>query len=160
MKIIKNYLDKKDFEQLKTTVFNNDFPFYYCDTVAYSYDDKKLTDFYFGHVIYEYLTPKSNHFTIFGPLLTKLQVKALVRVKVNMYTRTEEIIKHNMHIDYKFEHKGAILSLNSCNGGTWIEDQFVQSQENQIVLFDPSKPHCSTTCTDDHVRVNIIINYF
>ena len=160
MKIIKNYLDKDYFKQLKTTVFDNHFPVYYSNVIAHPDDDKKLTDFFFDHTVYEHLTPKSNHFPIFIPLLNKLQVKALIRLKVNMYTRTEEIIKHNMHSDYKFEHKGAILGLNKCNGGTWIEDQFVESQENQMVLFDPSKPHCSTSCTDDHVRVNIILNYF
>lgn len=160
MKIIKNYLDKKYFEELKKTIFNNNFPFYYSDVVADQKDSKKLTDFFFGHIIYEHLTPKSNHFPIFVPLLTQLQVKALIRIKVNMYTRTEKIIKHNMHTDYKFDHKGAILSLNECNGGTWIEDKFIESQENQMVLFNPSKPHCSTSCTNDHVRVNIICNYF
>jgi hypothetical protein len=65
-----------------------------------------------------------------------------------------------MHNDFPFEHKGAILSLNTCDGGTWVENKFVKSEENQVIFFDPSKPHCSTSCTDNQVRVNIILNYF
>jgi|TARA_S200002703_G_scaffold93643_1_gene80859 hypothetical protein len=159
MKIIQNYLDKNYFQELKTFILSNNFPFYYSDLVANSSDEKKLTDFHFGHMLFE-LMPNSEHFPRFKPLLVKLDVKALMRMKVNLYTRTEKIIKHNMHVDYNFEHKGAILSLNNCDGGTWIEDQFIESRENQMVLFDSSKPHCSTSCTNNQIRVNINLNYF
>tara|TARA_R100001509_G_C4788697_1_gene188992 strand:+ start:55 stop:555 length:501 start_codon:yes stop_codon:yes gene_type:complete len=159
-KIIKNYLEKEYFETLKKTIFNNNFPFYFSDYVSYPSDTRKITDFFFYHIIYKNFTPKSNYFPMFEPLLTKLNIKSLIRIKINMYTRTEKIIKHSMHTDTKYEHKGAILSLNKCNGGTWIEDKFIESEENQMVLFDPSKPHSSTSCTNDQVRVNIILNYF
>ena len=159
-KIIKNFLEKEYFETLKKTIFNNNFPFYFSNYVSYENDDKKITDFFFYHMVYESFTPKSSYFPMFEPLLTKLNVKSLIRIKINMYTRTEKIIKHNTHVDRKYEHKGAILSLNKCDGGTWIQDQFIKSEDNQILLFDPSKPHSSTSCTNDQVRVNIILNYF
>ena len=162
MQVIKNYLDKNYFNGLKDKILGkqNNFPFFFNNTVAYKEDEKKLTDFYFHHMIYEDFRPTSDAFSLVGPIINKLEIKSLLRIKVNMYTRTEEIIKHNMHRDFHFEHKGAILSLNTCDGGTWIEDKFVKSEENQIVLFDPSKPHCSTSCTNEQVRVNINFNYF
>ena len=66
-----------------------------------------------------------------------------------------------MHIDYPFPHKGAILSLNTCNGYTKLEDGTkVDSVANRILLFDASTPHCSTTTSDTTARFNININYF
>jgi hypothetical protein len=161
MEIIKNYLDKNYFKDLKNKILiEKKFPFFYNDAIANKSDQKKLTDFYFFHIIYENLTPQSEAFYLLNPFFIKLKIKSLLRVKVNLYTRTEQIIKHNMHNDFPFEHKGAILSLNTCDGGTWVENKFVKSEENQVIFFDPSKPHCSTSCTDNQVRVNIILNYF
>jgi len=161
MEIIKNYLDTNYFEDLKNKILiEQNFPFFYNDVIVNKNDQKKLTDFYFFHIIYENLTPQSEAFNLLNPFFIKLKIKSLIRVKVNLYTRTEEIIKHNMHTDFPFEHKGAILSLNTCDGGTWVENKFVKSEENQVIFFDPSKPHCSTSCTDNQVRVNIIFNYF
>ena len=35
----------------------------------------------------------------------------------------------------------------------------IESRANRVLLFDPSKPHHSTSCTNDKRRVNININY-
>ena len=35
----------------------------------------------------------------------------------------------------------------------------IESRANRVLLFDPSKPHHSTSCTSDKRRVNININY-
>jgi hypothetical protein len=83
----------------------------------------------------------------------------LRRVKVNCYTRSEKIIKHKAHKDYEIPHKGAILSLNTCNGGTYIGKKFIKSVANRILLFDPSVLHSSTNCTDEKARFNININW-
>ena len=36
----------------------------------------------------------------------------------------------------------------------------IDSIANRALLFDPSKLHSSTSCTDDKVRLNMNINYF
>ena len=91
----------------------------------------------------------------------KLKPRALVRIKANLYQCTPKIIKHGEHADFDWEHKGALYSLNTCNGGTILEDGTkIESKENRMLLFDPSKPHASTTCTDQPARFNININYF
>jgi len=74
---------------------------------------------------------------------------------------TEKLIKHKAHRDLPpaLSHKGAILSLNTCNGGTYIGKKFIKSVENRILLFDPSVLHSSTNCTDQQARFNININW-
>ena len=55
---------------------------------------------------------------------------------------------------------GGCLSLEGVFGFTFFEDKTkVGSKENQMLFFDGSKPHASTTCTDQQVRINIGFNY-
>jgi hypothetical protein len=121
-------------------------------------EDLKL--FYLTHLIYEH--------TILSPLYNKIiphckpfDIKSLIRIKINMYPNTEILKEHGMHIDYDFPHKAGILSINTCDGYTKLEDGTkIDSVANRMLLFDASTPHTSSTCTDQPVRVNINFNYF
>ena len=65
-----------------------------------------------------------------------------------------------MHIDYRFKHSAAILSLNTCDGYTKLMDGTkIDSVANRMLLFDASEKHCSTTTTNVQARMNININY-
>ena len=82
-------------------------------------------------------------------------------MRANLYSNQGKIIEHANHIDYSFKHKGALFSLNTCDGFTVLKDGTkIQSVANRILLFDPSQPHHSSTCTDAKIRCNININYF
>ena len=84
----------------------------------------------------------------------------MLRVKVNLYPNTEILHEHAMHVDTDFPHSGAILSLNTCDGYTKLEDGTkIDSVANRILLFDASEKHCSTTTTNVPARMNININY-
>ena len=51
--------------------------------------------------------------------------------------------------------------LNDNDGVTVLNDGTeVESVANRLLLFDASKPHHSTTCTDADRRVNLNFNYF
>jgi len=66
-----------------------------------------------------------------------------------------------MHQDYEWEHKGALLSLNTCDGYTRFETgEKIDSVANRIIFFDPSIRHTSTNTTNDKRRININFNYF
>ena len=41
-----------------------------------------------------------------------------------------------------------------------IGKEKIPSVKNRIIFFDPSIPHCSTSCSDSKTRMNININYF
>ena len=161
MKVIKNYLDKDYFNKLKSAFVeeNAKLPFYLQHTVAYKADEKNLKHFYFIHIFFD-KSIQSNHYTLLEPLLEKIGIKALIRVKLNLYPRTDTILHHYPHKDADFKHHALILSLNTCDGGTRIGEKFIPSIENQAFFFDPSIPHNSTTCTNQQARINLNINYF
>ena len=73
--------------------------------------------------------------------------------------KPENYVYNRRIIDYK--HCGLIFYLNTNNGFTILDDGTkIESVENRALFFDPSKRHCSTTCTDSIFRSIIIINYF
>ena len=95
------------------------------------------------------------------PILNKIDHRVLIRCKANMYPSTPVITHHDPHVDLEYEHKGAIFYFNTINGVTVLEDGTeIESIENRLLLFDSSKKHNSTSCTDAKVRVNINFNYF
>ena len=56
--------------------------------------------------------------------------------------------------------KGALFSLNTCDGYTGFEDGTqIDSVENRVVFFDATKQHHSTSCSNAPYRLNINVNY-
>ena len=86
-----NYLEDKDLFALQNTLFSEGFPMYYISKVAYE-NDNSLGCYYMIHTMYEY--PKgwlSGHKELIQPLLDKLEVKSLVKIKINYYPRTDKL---------------------------------------------------------------------
>ena len=157
MKVIDNFLPKNIFEDIKQTFMSDTFPYYYNSKVS---ADKERTDhFYFTHALYNEGEVTSQHYHKVKPILQKLNINYLRRVKINLYPRDTKLIKHQKHKDYPESHNGAIYAINTCNGGTYIGKKFVKSIENRIILFDPSEFHSSTNSTDEQARFNINFNW-
>ena len=160
--IIDNFLPKDEFNNLNDAM-NKDMPWFYLDSVATPEDNGKTNNsyYYFFHLLYSESMPCSPSFDIVVPLLNALKMKALMRVKANLYPSTKKIIQHDSHVDFPYKHKGALFSINTCDGCTVLDDGTrIDSVANRLLLFDSSKEHSSTTCTNDKVRMNININYF
>lgn len=138
---------------------SNEFPFYYNDGIT-DKSGKKTDDFYFTHTLYNNNKPQSNFLHLVDPILNKLNMRSLLRVKCNLYPNVGKNIKHPLHLDYNFEHKAAIFYLNTNNGPTYFSDgSHVDAVQNRLVLFDGLVFHSSSLCTDKKIRVNININY-
>jgi len=157
MKIIDNFLPKEEFKQIQEYMLSNNFPYYFNSFVANEADNK---NFYFNHNIYKDYRPRSEFFDALKNVYIKLNVNALIRVKANCFPKTQKLIEYGDHVDYRFKHKGALFSINTCNGGTIVGEKFIPSVENRMLLFDSSKKHRSTNCTDEQCRVNINFNFF
>ena len=163
--IIDNALDMSDYLNLKNIVLSPPFSWYFQNTVAYGKIDKgkdyEEETFYFTHTFYSEDAPKSEYFNFIKPVLNFLKVNCLYRVKANLYPNQNKFIKHPLHTDTNFEHKGAILYLNTNNGKTILKDGTeIDSIDNRILLFNSFEEHCSTNCTDEKIRLNINFNYF
>ena len=129
--------------------------------------DTELADedwrlFGLSHMVYAHKIISPNFFhEIISTVGKSLDIKALMRIKLNMYQNTETIKEHGMHIDYDFSHKAAIYSVNTCDGYTKLKDGTkIDSIANRLLLFDASLPHTSSTTANQTVRVNINFNYF
>jgi len=159
MKIKDNFLPKNSFNKLKNFLLSSDFPWYYNPKLNTN-DPTEHRQIYFTHLVYNKKI-NSDYYTEFLDCIDKLKIKKdkLMRIKVNCYPKTNIIEEHVPHVDYKFKHKGALLSINTCDGYTGILGRKISSIENRVLLFDPSVLHFSTNCTNAGARINININY-
>lgn len=159
--IIDNALSQEEFENIKNFVLNSNFPWNLTPWVSNLEEKLKITSsYYFTHVFWSefHTEPQSQ---VFVPILNLLECRAIIRIKANLYPSTDNIEYQSEHIDYDYSHRGAIFYLNTNNGLTILQDNIkIESIENRLLLFDPSVPHNSTTCTDDKCRVNVNFNFF
>jgi len=161
MKTEQDFLMKEIFNNIKNNIIHdNFFPWFLKEKLNENQENSAL-DSYFTHSFYLNNNINSDKFNLIKPLIDKLKAKALLRVVANFYYRTDKIVEHPMHCDYQFPHKGALLSLNTCDGFTILEDGTrVPSVENQLLHLATDKPHASTSTTNAKGRFNIIVNYF
>ena len=164
--VIDNFLPKDLHNEIKTVMTNGNttehipFPWYLSRNVAYT-DASESTDFYMYHPFYWDFAPASDWLGLLQQLIQQLNAKSLIRIKGNLYPSTKTLVEHEPHIDLEYAHKGAVYYVNTNNGFTVLEDGTkVESIENRVLLFDASRPHHSTTCTDDKFRVTVNVNYF
>ena len=158
-KIVDNFLPQDYFEYLKGILFDHNCPWLYNAEVA---NRGEVNDhFYFTHNLFDNYKPTSSIFEEFIPFFKQLEMNALVRARALLYTNQGRQIVHEKHTDFRFPHKTAVFYVNTNNGYTEFEDGTkVESVENRIVFFDGSRPHNSSTCTDQKIRVVMSINYF
>lgn len=161
MKVIDNFLDKKDFENIRDVMMSPWFAWYYNDGVTYSNEKHKKNNFQFTHSFY-YKNEKSNRFNLLQPLLNKLEPIVLARIKANLGTKTEKHIKFGYHVDYKDSKlTTAIFYLNDNNGYTEFKrGEKIKSKANRFVEFASDLFHQGVSQTDTKIRVAINFNYF
>ena len=170
IEIIDNFMPKKVFEEFQSLI--KEIPWYTSVVLNENATCDLIDNFMLTHNFYAQYKPQSQFFSShIAPLLSHMQVRSLIRVRANLTARTEKIIKHGFHIDYEAVVDGevqethncftSILYLNTNDGYTEFENGTkIESIENRLLLFDSSKKHNSTSCTDAKVRVNINFNYF
>jgi len=156
--IIDNFLDKDSFLKIKNALMSNAFPYYYTNEISYLNSKDGV---YFTHLFYNDEFNKSMWYELIDPIVKKLKVKSLIRIKANVYTPSAKIIEHSSHIDYKFKHTGFLYYINTNDGFTRLSKNIkIESIENRGLIFEPYIEHNSSTCTNKEGRININFNYF
>jgi len=162
--IIDDFLDKDDFEKLKTFYEGREVSWNYISTIVFDDQDGNLEEFQFVDLVYDNVTRKHNENLkeYFIPLLRKLNVKALIKLKVNLTTKkSEQIQSGDYHIDFDNTCKTAIFYINTNNGQTLFKNGVnVDSIANRVVIFDSKLLHTGTFTTDKKVRLVVNINYY
>ena len=184
-KIIDNALPLDVFEWVQDYIMSNAFPWFYQEAIAYSpeldsnegwsaskknkdliieplTDEQKHWNFYMSHISYDsnFVLSSQDVWRTLEPIIKLLKSKTLIRIKFNMYPKTPKIIHHKTHIDFSYKHKGALFYVNYNDGVTVLKDGTeIKSVANRLLLHDSSKPHHSTTTSNEDRRVNINLNY-
>tara|TARA_R100000027_G_C2221510_1_gene86247 strand:- start:65 stop:568 length:504 start_codon:yes stop_codon:yes gene_type:complete len=165
MEVYDDFLPEYQFKNFDTQVLSNDyFPWYYNNGVVNPFDGK---GYQFTHGVFDLHKggTLSALFPSFKPILEKLKVRHLVRIKLNLNPRTFFHNGGGWHVDYTpndpFPHtKTAVFYLNTNNGWTaFKKGGKVKSKSNRIVIFDSSLKHQGVTCTNQNRRVIANINY-
>lgn len=134
-------------------------PMYYSQYVADESDTKGSG--YFLNMMYHAPVPYNQYFDIIcGPLLSKVDFKAVIRAKVNWFPRTPEVRQNGMHQDFTYPHHTLLYSVNTCDGYTTLEcGTKIDSVANRALIFRGDLPHSSSTTSDKALRCNININF-
>jgi len=162
IKILDNFLAKEDADNIERECKHPFFPWYYASSINPEYDhlqEKPNHQFQFVHSFYFEHKVMSNAWPILEPLIKKIKIKSLIRVKANLYPGFDKKVIHPKHVDYTYNTNGAIYYVNTNNGTTNLTNKKIKSVKNRLLYFNASKPHNSTTCTDKKIRLNININY-
>lgn len=156
-----NFLDKKDFEELQGLLTGHIFPWYLLDGVSYP-GDKNIQMI---HGFYNHGASGSDFMNQLVPLINKMDIFALLRIKANLLYRTDKVIEHGWHTDINHAkdkpYKTSIFYINTNNGVTKFKTgEVVESVANRLVTFPGNKEHTGTTNTcDEPYRILLNINY-
>jgi hypothetical protein len=165
MKVIDNFLDKKDFEKVKLIFLSPSFP-WYKSQVLKKEDGLKVKqkyNFQFTHYFYGNYKPLSTFFENLNNVLIKINPSSIIQIRSNLLSRTDKKIEHGFHCDLiDVKCTTGILYINSNNGGTKFKDgTFIESKENRFVSFSSDLPHTGTTNTcKQQYRIVLNLNYY
>lgn len=156
--VIDNYISDSDFTKIQKVLLGGDIAWNFSQDVAHEGDNDLG---YFTHMFYNFGEPKSKYLIdgLINPIVHKLKMQIPIRMKGNLYPSTQTLKQHDTHVDYPYKHKAAVFCINTCDGGTTIDGKTIKSVANRMILFDGSRPHNSSTCTNAICRVNINFNW-
>ena len=160
MEVIDNFLPNHVFEHIQRHVMSFETVWLFQSSVAYRTDEMRLDNYMYNNMAYNKNCPRSSLFKELRPLIDQLNAKSIIRILLNSYPYTPELLIHEDHVDFNYSHKGAILYLNTCDGYTYCEGEKVFSVANRLLLHDPSKSHHSTTTSNAQRRIICNVNYF
>tara|TARA_R100000329_G_scaffold63011_1_gene56122 strand:- start:284 stop:796 length:513 start_codon:yes stop_codon:yes gene_type:complete len=159
IKIIDNFLEENVFKDIQSHVMGDQFPWYLND---YRSEGNPLYSFQFTHtIITDGTTILSSYFpVIYDAFFAKLGIRRVLRAKLNLTTRTEQLFNHDFHVDTLIKSKTAVFYVNTNNGKTVFKNgEETNSVANRMVIFDSDLEHAATSHTDEKTRVVVNFNY-
>lgn len=157
VKINDNFLEQKEINYFKKAILKDNFPWFLAPVT--SNDDSLYKQFI--HIFYGKHNFNSTYKKLIIPILNKLKPTAIYRIKLNLLTKTQNVVEHPFHIDHKSKNTvSSILYLNTNDGYTGFKDhEKCFSTENRLITFPSYKLHHGSTCTDRDFRIALNMVY-
>lgn len=107
-KIIDNVLPQEEFENIKNFVLNPNFSWNLTPVVTNKKENLSITaSYYFTHEFWCGFNTEPQA-QVFAPLMNRMECKAVIRIKGNLYPSTETIVHHDNHCDYELDRKSVV----------------------------------------------------
>ena len=87
--IINNFLKEEEFIKIKNLMIGHDFPWY----LSKGINKIKDNNHQFVHIFYVDDKINSNFFNELNPLIKKLKIRSLLRIKANLIPKNNKIIE-------------------------------------------------------------------
>ena len=163
MKVYQNFLNAEEMASIKMTMESAEFPWYASEILKPHQIATGVPNLQFVHPFYNKYKIVSHYFDMLVPLLNKLKIFSLLRIKANLTMRTSKFQEHGMHCDFVNKNaqiKTGILYVNSNNGYTKFENgEKINSVENKFIEFDSALKHTGSASTEHDRRIVINLNY-
>ena len=180
-----DFLTNVQIGQLREQFFFGGIPWYYNENKVSGAEDD-INNYQFTHVFYETnsearLWTRSEHFPAILPILSRLSVIGIYRIKANLEPLkvglnvwmdeskkvTNEVsgvdrYYSEFHTDYSCDNMTTgIFYLNTCDGYTEFEDgSKVECRANRYISFPSSLKHRGVSQLDSRFKCVINFNYF
>ena len=168
IKIIDDFLDPKEFEEIKTFMENNEFPWYF-NKGKVGLDDGRfqyIHTFFHGANQTNKITRSSDFLNMWDNYMRKLKCSKCYRIKANMTLKTPSHDISDWHIDNQGDGVNdalmtSIFYVNTNDGYTEFENSvIVGSVANRACIFDSTLKHRGVGHTSpDHHRIVVNFNY-
>tara|TARA_R100000963_G_C4586549_1_gene65401 strand:+ start:89 stop:589 length:501 start_codon:yes stop_codon:yes gene_type:complete len=157
-KIHKDFLEKTFFNQFQKFIFSYGIAWFW---EAHQHNSKDRG--FFRHSFYLQHEPRSPHYVPFiVPILQKLKCKMVSNIRANCLVKDHKPYTSTFHCDRSYNCKTAILYMNTNNGYTLLGEKEkikIDSEANQMVVFNSQTKHCAVSQTDQERRIVINFNY-
>jgi len=161
MEIYDNFLSKNEFRYIQSYFWHGEFPWYYTPFTNNTEDPP--SHYQLTHIIYfQNFGKYSPSFDFIKPLINKINPQVLIKIKANFNPRSDgsKVCEYHTDTNFNFDTKTAIYYINTNNGYTLFESgERCGSVENRLVIFDSKQKHLGMSCTDQHAKILLNINY-
>ena len=170
MTVADNFLPKEDYLKMQDYFFSNRIDWYAGTITGKSVKylnekDVHLNNFQLTHTFYstQEFSPPSPHIKEILPVLDRIPIYQILRIKMNLNPRTETPWVSDFHTDTEgLDNLTSIFYLNTCNGATVFEEsgEEYESKGNRLITFPAKMRHAGKTTTNAHARCVLNLNYF
>ena len=158
IKIIERLVHPVLFSSIRDTLTGDTFYWFYNDFVNY----RPCKGYKFTNEIIKNSTLTNpmfiNYLHMIKPALEKIPHKKLYSVRFNLFLKTPTLEKYTID-NHKKDTKIGILFANTCDGGIEIDNDFIEAEENKLILFDSSSEYKIITPIKNKIFTYTLVNY-